>query len=252
MMKKLIAGNWKMNGSVEAAESLAGQLSQGIDREPSLLGKCDFLVCPPFIHIAAVAGKITGASLLMGAQDCSALENGAYTGDVSASMLSDMGCKYVILGHSERRQYHKEKNEIIRAKVEAAIKNGLRVIVCIGETETQRDFGQAVKIVIEQLEGCIPNKGITADNLVIAYEPVWAIGTGKIPTVEDIAEIHLAIRDKLKEMLADGANMRILYGGSVKAENAAQLLNIQNVNGALIGGASLKADEFLSIARAVQ
>lgn len=251
-MKKLIAGNWKMNGTLDSAKALAQAITDGLHGEPALSSKCDILVCPPFTHISAVSENIRETPVLLGAQDCSPHDNGAYTGDISAAMLADMQCRAVIIGHSERRQYHKEKEELIRAKVKSALAHNLNVILCVGETETQRDFGQAAKIVLEQLEGGIPSEGVNADNLIIAYEPVWAIGTGRTPTPEDVAEIHLAIRDKLKEMLADGANMRILYGGSVKANNAAQLLNIDNVNGALIGGASLNAGEFLSIARAVQ
>lgn len=254
-MKKLIAGNWKMTGDLASAKVLAQEITSGIQAEPELLERCDFLVCPPYIHIPAVADILQAQDsghVALGAQDCSAQGNGAFTGDISLSMLADFACRTVIVGHSERRQHHKEKNESIRAKAEAIFTAGARAVICVGETETQRDFGQAVQVVIEQLEGCIPDSGANADNLVIAYEPVWAIGTGRTPTPDDVAEMHLAIRNKLKEMLADGHNMRILYGGSVKADNASGLLNIANVDGALIGGASLKASEFLSIARAVQ
>lgn len=252
-MKKLIAGNWKMNTNLIEARQLAEAICHSIGDEPELTERCEFVVCPPFVYIPTITELCrANDNISCGAQDCSAFDKGAYTGDVSPLMLKDLECTYVIAGHSERRQYHKESNSTIRNKASAIMNSGLCAIICVGESESQRDFGQATQCVMEQIEQSLPKDICNADNLVIAYEPIWAIGTGKTASSADIEEMHLAIRDKLKEMLADGANIRILYGGSVKAENAGEILNIANVDGALIGGASLQAAGFLAIARSVQ
>lgn len=248
-MKKLIAGNWKMNGSLAEAASLTEAIVHGVDKDHSLLDRCDFVVCPPFIHIETVFGTIQEHShvLSVGAQECSKFENGAYTGDISAGMLTDIGCTHVILGHSERRQYHNESDALIAEKAQAAHGCDLTTIICVGETEQEREQGNAFDVVGAQLEKAVP-EGSNAHNTVIAYEPVWAIGTGKTATAEDVKAMHQYIRDKLKEKLADFAHVRILYGGSVKPNNAQELLSVPNVDGALIGGASLKADDYLAIA----
>ncbi len=247
-MKKLIAGNWKMNGSLSEVCNLMNALAEGLKSQPNLLNRADFIICPPYVHLA-LAHSMLPQGMILGGQDCAAQDNGAYTGDISAKMLKDVGCQYVILGHSERRQYHGETNETIAAKVLKAHDAGLKVIVCVGETETERDAGRADAVVIDQLRKSLPSR-ITAENTVIAYEPVWAIGTGKIPSPEDVEAIHATIRASLKEKLDNPESMRILYGGSVKPENAGTLLTITNVDGALAGGASLKADQFLAIAAA--
>lgn len=249
-MKKLIAGNWKMNGGVESAKNLAAAVADGLRAERGLLDRCDFAVCPPFLHLAAVQEivKATAAPVALGAQDCAFAESGAYTGDVSAPMLRDFGCGYVILGHSERRQYHKESNDLIAKKASLAHASGLIAIICVGETEAQRAAGEEFDVVENQLNESIPS-GATAQNTVIAYEPVWAIGTGKTATAEDVRAMHAFIRRRLQESLADSAKVRILYGGSVKPDNAKELLAVPDVDGALIGGASLKADQYLAIAR---
>ncbi len=253
--KKLIAGNWKMNGSIEDAKSLIADIANGLHREPELLDKADFLVCPPFVHINIIRHALfTLDTVDFGAQDCSAHENGAYTGDISAAMLADAQCSYVILGHSERRHGLGETNQMIADKAACAHENNLTTIICVGETEAERDAGKEIDVVLEQLEGSIPS-GVDAKNLVIAYEPVWAIGTGKTAMSKDVDVMHRFIRECLQNNIHNGLedfeNIRILYGGSVKPDNANVLLNIPNVDGALIGGASLKAQDFLGIARAV-
>lgn len=247
-MKKLIAGNWKMNGTAVEADKLVQDIVGGILANSGLSGLCDFLVCPPFVHLAAARGAM-GATLMLGAQDCSAHENGAFTGDISALMLKDMGCSHVILGHSERRQHHHEKSELIALKAEKAHKAGLVTIICVGESQQERDQGQQEAVVERQLKASIPACA-TVQNTVIAYEPVWAIGTGKTATPADVKVMHTFIRGQLKQQIADSDNMRILYGGSMKAANAADLLATPNVDGGLIGGASLNVGEFLAIAKA--
>lgn len=244
-MKKLIAGNWKMNGTLGEAGILARNLLDLAD--PGLLERAEFCVCPPFVHIAAVRGVLP-ASVAIGGQDCAEQEKGAYTGDVSAAMLKDIGCRYVILGHSERRQYHGETDDLVARKVTTAVAAGLLPIVCVGESLGEREEGQAESVVRAQIAASLP-MGSNLSNMVIAYEPVWAIGTGKTPTPGDVATIHAAIRGALQEKLDNSGSIRILYGGSVKPENAAELLTLPHVDGALVGGASLKADQFLAIAR---
>jgi triosephosphate isomerase len=244
-MKKLIAGNWKMNGTEQSGDALIVAIEMAIAQNPGVLEKCDFVVCPPFVYIPMVEDKTSVCAV--GGQDCSQAESGAFTGDVSPAMLKDIGASYVILGHSERRQYHEESDETVAAKARAAHKAGLITIICVGETEAEREAGNQEAVVGGQLERSLP-EGVSAKNTVIAYEPVWAIGTGKTATAEDIRAMHAFIRGKLNAKFADGANIGILYGGSVKPSNAAEIFSVPDVNGALIGGASLKADDFLGIA----
>lgn len=208
---------------------------------------CDIVVCPPFTLIDRAVERAKDSNLVIGAQDCHALQSGAHTGEVSAEMLADIGVHYVILGHSERRVSHGEDDEIVLAKALAAHRAGLIAIVCVGETRHERDQGRAIQVVGEQLRESVP-EGATSANLVIAYEPVWAIGTGLVPTNEQIEEVHAAIRKMLEERLGRaGHSVRILYGGSVKSSNAEAIFGLRNVDGALVGGASLKASEFAGI-----
>jgi triosephosphate isomerase len=246
-MGALLAGNWKMNG-VRASLAELTALARELGREPAA---GEVLICPPATLIADAARGVAGTAIAIGGQDCHALASGAFTGDISAEMLKDAGARYVILGHSERRQYHRETDADVAAKVLGAKRAGLTQIVCIGESEAERDAGRAAAVVTEQLSGSIP-EGATAEHLVIAYEPVWAIGTGRTPTLAQIAEIHQLIRSGLEQRFGQaGAAVRILYGGSVKPSNAAEILSVKDVNGALVGGASLKAADFLGIIRAV-
>lgn len=245
--RPLIAGNWKMNGSRAQAEVLITDLKARRAAQPDLAA--DVLVCPPAPYLLQAVRLAENSGIAVGAQDCHTKPSGAHTGDISAAMLADCGCRYVILGHSERRADHDETSELVAAKAKAALEAGLIAIVCVGETEAERDRGAALDVVSSQLEGSVPADA-AADNLVIAYEPVWAIGTGRTPTPDDIAAVHAHIRALLKAWFKDGGEMRILYGGSVKGSNAAALLHIPNVDGALVGGASLKSDEFWAIALA--
>jgi triosephosphate isomerase (TIM) len=238
----LVAGNWKMNG---LASSL-GTLDGIIDGAANLPANVDVLVCPPFLLIPRFAAQARGTRVAIGAQDCHAKPSGAYTGDISAEMLADAGAKAVIVGHSERRQYHHETDAEVRAKAEAARRAGLTPIVCVGETREQREAAHALNIVATQLQGSLPDG---AADFVVAYEPVWAIGTGLTPTTADVDEMHRSIREHLVGRYGGGGQgTRILYGGSVNPKNAAELLAVENVDGALIGGASLKAADFLAIA----
>lgn len=248
-MKKLIAGNWKMNGTEKSGDALIIAVERAIETDPAVLETCDFVVCPPFVHIPSVKDKTSVVAV--GGQDCSERESGAYTGDISGAMLKDIGASYVILGHSERRQYHAESDLVVAAKAQAAHTAGLIAIICVGETEAQREAGAQNDVVGSQLKASLP-QGVTAQNTVVAYEPVWAIGTGKTATAGDIRAMHAFIREKLVQTLADGANIRILYGGSVKPANAAEIFGVPDVDGALIGGASLKAEDFMGIAKAVK
>jgi triosephosphate isomerase len=211
--------------------------------------KCDLLVCPPATLVTAFADKAKGSrTLAIGAQDCHPKASGAHTGDLSAEMLADAGATAVIVGHSERRADHGESDALVRQKAQAVWRAGLTAIVCIGETREQRDAGRTLEICGTQLEGSLPD-GSTAGNLVVAYEPVWAIGTGLTPTTGDVEQVHRFIREALTSRFkGEGASIRILYGGSVKPSNAAELMGVANVNGALVGGASLKAADFLAIA----
>ena len=244
--KKLIAGNWKMNCLSAEGVALAKAVAEKVKA-----GKydCDFLICPPFTLLGLVKKCLRGTKIALGAQDVHFAEFGAHTGDISPLMIKDLGCTYTIIGHSERRVDHKESNKLINQKAEAAHKAGLNTVICIGETGAERDAGKTIKVCQDEINGSVPN-GATAKNTVIAYEPIWAIGTGKTPTAADVQEVHAAIRAALAKKLgkATANKMRILYGGSVKPNNAAELLKLPDVDGALIGGASLKADDFVAIA----
>ena len=246
--RPLIAGNWKMNGlrkdGLALAIAIAGRARA---QRPAPV---DILLCPPATVLGEVGKALEGSAIALGAQDCHEAAKGAHTGDIAAAMLADLGCAYVIVGHSERRAGYGETDARVAAKARAAHAAGLVAIVCIGETEAERDAGQAEAVVTRQLGASVPGAA-TASNAVVAYEPVWAIGTGRTPSDAEIAVMHARIRDDLARRFADGAAMRILYGGSVNAANAAQILAVANVNGALVGGASLSADAFWTICRAV-
>src|SRR5216683_7866799 len=239
--KELVAGNWKMNGRRADGIALARAIAERA-KEPHA---CDLLVCPPATLLGPVGEALAGSGVALGGQDCHAAASGAFTGCISTEMLHDAGCSHVIVGHSERRQTCGETDADVRAKTEAAWRAGLVAIVCGGETRTEREAGRAVEIVSAQLTGSLPD-GATASKLVIAYEPVWAIGTGLTATLADIAEIHAAIRRQIP------AGTRILYGGSVNPRNAAEILALTEVDGALVGGASLKAEDFWAIAEAAR
>jgi triosephosphate isomerase len=244
--RPLIAGNWKMNGLIGSGSELQAIIAAS---EP-LAKKADLLICPPATLVAAFASRARGSVVAIGGQDCHPNASGAHTGDISAEMLRDAGAWFVIVGHSERRADHGESSELVRTKAQAAWRAGLAPIVCVGETEAQRKSSQTLGIVGAQLAASVPD-GATATNLVVAYEPVWAIGTGLTPTIADIEQVHGFIRDKLSTRFkGEGARIRILYGGSVKPSNAAEILRAKDVDGALIGGASLKAADFLAIAAA--
>jgi triosephosphate isomerase len=241
-MRQLIAGNWKMNGLVTEGRALA----QGVRDGGAGLG-CDVLLCPPATLLTTVAAILDGSGVMLGGQDCHDLPSGAHTGDISAPMLKDAGAGWVIVGHSERRADHAENDTTVLRKAGAASAAGLTPIICVGETEQHRLSGNAEVVVASQVDGSVP-PGFSG---VVAYEPVWAIGTGRSATAEDIAAMHKVIRDQLVSTLGDaGHTVRILYGGSVKPGNAATVLAIANVGGALVGGASLVAEDFLAIARA--
>ena len=244
-IRPLIAGNWKMNGLKAAFSEFEAMLAGS----SAVSAKADLLVCPPATLISSFAERARGVKALsVGAQDCHPKPSGAHTGDISAEMLKDAGASAIIVGHSERRTDHGENDILVRQKAEAVWRAGLLAIVCIGETQHQRDAGQTLDICCGQLDLSLP-EGSTAANLVVAYEPVWAIGTGRTPTTNDVAEVHAAIREVLLARFGDeGRKMRILYGGSVKPSNAKELMAVANVNGALVGGASLKAADFLAIA----
>jgi len=244
-IRPLIAGNWKMNGLTSSMAEFEAMLNGA----PALAAKADLLICPPATLVSAFAAKAQGSkALAVGAQDCHPKPSGAHTGDISAEMLADAGAKAIIVGHSERRADHGESDALVRQKTEAVWRAGLVAIVCIGETQRQRDGGQTLDVCRTQLTHSLPD-ACRADNLVVAYEPVWAIGTGLTPTPADVEQVHGFIRKLLSERFGgEGSRMRILYGGSVKPSNAAELMAVGNVNGALVGGASLKAVDFLAIA----
>jgi triosephosphate isomerase (TIM) len=243
-MRQLIAGNWKMH----MQRAPAADLAKGV-RDGAQGLACDLLVCPPFTAIETVARALVGSEVAVGGQDCHPKGQGAHTGDVSAAMLRDAGATWVILGHSERRQNHGETDELVREKVLAAVEAGLSPIVCVGETDDQRTSGQETEVVGWQLAGSLPKPFAG----VVAYEPVWAIGTGRTATEQDVASMHAFIRDELVRQFGDaGQGIRILYGGSMRAANAGSLLAVPHVGGGLIGGASLKAEDFLAIAQAAQ
>ncbi|SMO62946.1 triose-phosphate isomerase [Paracoccus laeviglucosivorans] len=237
--RKLAAGNWKMNGTLASLAQIDQLLADAVPG-------CDVLICPPATLIHAVAAK----GIATGGQDCHANASGAHTGDIAAAQLKDAGASHVILGHSERRTDHAETDAQIAAKSVAAHEAGLIAVICVGETETQRDSGATLDVISAQLAGSVPDCA-TAANTVIAYEPVWAIGTGRTPTDAQIAEVHALMRERLSERFADGADFSLLYGGSVKPGNAAEIFAIAHVNGALVGGASLKAADFAPIVAAL-
>jgi triosephosphate isomerase (TIM) len=244
--RPLVAGNWKMNGGQHSTAELARMIAGTRD----LALRIDLLVCPPATLVAGFAALAQGSSIAIGGQDCHAESSGAFTGDVSAEMLKDAGAEAVIVGHSERRSTHQETDAQVQAKALAAWRAGLIAIVCIGETRAEREAGTTIAVVRRQLQDSLPDVA-TTQRLVVAYEPVWAIGTGLTPTTADVAEVHGFIRERLGARYgAAGQGVRILYGGSVKPSNAAELMGVANVDGALVGGASLKAEDFLGIAQA--
>ena len=245
-MRSLVAGNWKMNGltsdALDRAQAICAKAGDGLP--------CDVLVCPPATLIGTMTRAFQDSGITLGGQDCHAEDSGAYTGDVAAPMLADLGCSHVIVGHSERRRDHAESDALIASKAAAAHRAGLVPIICLGESATEREEGRASDVVSAQLAGSLP-PGATPDNTVVAYEPVWAIGTGNTATPTDVAEIHALLRQQLVAALGeDGSNVRLLYGGSVNAGNADELLSVDHVNGALVGGASLKPDDFWAIVSA--
>jgi len=244
-VRPLVAGNWKMNGLTASLAELKA-MREAVDAGKA--GAAELAVCPPATLLAQAAWALKGGKVSLGAQDCHAKDSGAFTGDIAAPMIKDAGAQYVIVGHSERRQYHAETDAAVKAKAEAALKSGLTAIVCVGETRAEREAGKAIEVVSTQVRGSLPAGG-APETVVVAYEPVWAIGTGLTPTPADVAEVHAAIRKLLGEVYgAAGAKLRILYGGSVKPSNAKELLGLANVDGALVGGASLKAVDFMAIA----
>ena len=244
-MRKLAAGNWKMNGINASLSEVAALLKS----HPA--PACEMLLCPPSPLLSRMADLATGTQLKLGGQDCHAETSGAYTGDVSAAMLADAGATHVILGHSERRAMHGETDAVVLAKAQAAIAADLTAIICVGETERQRGAGATLDVIGAQLLSSLPTEATSA-NVVIAYEPVWAIGTGRTPTLPEIADVHLFLRSRLTaRMGADALDVRLLYGGSVKPSNAAEIFALPNVDGALVGGASLKAIDFGAIVAAL-
>jgi triosephosphate isomerase (TIM) len=246
--RPLIAGNWKMNGLRADALALAKGVADGVKQ--AAWTDREVLVCPPATFILAVAEAVKASGVLVGGQNCHAKPSGAHTGEIAAEMLRDCGASHVIVGHSERRADCGETDAIVRAKAEAGWRAGLLPIVCIGETLAEREAGRTLDVLATQLKGSVP-PGATAARLVVAYEPVWAIGTGKTPTTPEVAAAHAHIRKVLGGLMGEAAGVRLLYGGSVKDSNAAELLAAGDVDGALVGGASLKAGEFLAIAKAV-
>ncbi|WP_224815102.1 triose-phosphate isomerase [Hasllibacter sp. MH4015] len=245
MARKLAAGNWKMNGSLAAlaeVDALIGDLDGG----------CEVLLCPPATLIAPMAARATGSALMVGAQTCHPATSGAHTGDLSAAMLAEAGATHIITGHSERRTDHGETDGDVAAQTQAVLDAGLIAIVCVGETEAERDAAVTLNVISTQLAGSIP-EGAAPAQIVVAYEPVWAIGTGRTPTLDQIADVHAHIREELSERLgaAQADHIPLLYGGSVKPGNAAEIFGVQHVDGALVGGASLKAADFGPIAAAL-
>ena len=243
-IKPLVAGNWKMNGLGASSTELEALIS-GYDSD--LAAKVDTMICPPATLVGSFAEIAASSAVAIGAQDCHTAVSGAHTGDLSAQMFADAGASAIIVGHSERRADHGESNETVNAKAQAVWAQDLVAIICVGETEAERKGGETLDVIKAQLAGSVP-EGAKAANTVIAYEPVWAIGTGLTPTADDVAEVHALMRDELTKALGDeGASMRLLYGGSVKPANAEELMGVANVDGALVGGASLKAADFLGI-----
>ncbi len=243
----MIAGNWKMNGLLEDSIGLARDVAER--RRALADAPFDMVICPPFPLLTVVGEAIADSGVMLGAQNCHHQDKGAHTGDVSPALLAALGCTHVILGHSERRDEHHESDQHVAAKVAAAHRHGLTTIVCIGETQEQHEAGRTLDVVKQQIAGSVP-KGSNPANTVIAYEPVWAIGSGLTPTPDDVAKVHDMVREDMCALFGEdmGHTIRVLYGGSVKPENAAELLALDNVDGGLIGGASLKSDSFWGIA----
>ncbi|MBB6576907.1 triosephosphate isomerase [Comamonas odontotermitis] len=241
-MKKLIAGNWKMNGSLAANQSLLQEILQGLGQ-----AACDVAVAVPAVYVSQVQGLLQGSAVHLGAQDVSAHDGGAYTGEVSAAMLREFGVRYALVGHSERRQYHGETDAVVAAKAQKALNAGITPIVCVGETLAQRDAGETEAVVKRQLAAVIHAIGACTTEIVVAYEPVWAIGTGKTATPEQAQAVHAVLRAQLAAASTQAAKVPLLYGGSMNAGNAEQLLAQPDINGGLIGGAALKAPDFLKI-----
>ncbi len=243
-VRPLIAGNWKMNGLADESSTELKALAELLAKADNVA--CDVLICPPATLVYQMAQVAKDSVLQIGGQDCHSNVSGAHTGDTSATMLKDAGATYAIVGHSERRTDHGESNDTVKAKAEAAIAAGLIAIVCVGETLDQRESGETLAVITDQVKNSLP-EGATAANTVIAYEPVWAIGTGKTPTPDDVAEVHAHMRKDLNGLMSDADGVRLLYGGSVKGSNAPELMGLDNVDGALVGGASLKAADFWPI-----
>lgn len=243
----LVAGNWKMNGLIASLAEIAAMATA---YDLALKKKVELIICPPATLIGLALDVATMGGMGLGGQDCHAAESGAHTGDISAEMLKDAGATYVILGHSERRADHGETDNIVRVKVTAALRAGLKPIICVGETRREREAGEALSVVGRQIEASLPEDA--PGTIVVAYEPVWAIGTGLTPTLEDVAQMHAFARERIEARLAGGKSedVRILYGGSVKPANARELMGVPNVDGALVGGASLTARDFMAIAEA--
>jgi triosephosphate isomerase len=245
MRRSMVVGNWKMNCSGALVEQLLSAVIEGLDDQ-----QVDIAVCPSFVHRGLASSLCAGSAVSVGGQDCSHVQSGAYTGEVAAAMLRDQACQWVILGHSERRQYHGELSALISAKLSAAVEAGLRPILCVGETREQRESGDAESVVVSQLEGVLRDQANLA-GLVVAYEPVWAIGTGLTASPEQAQDMHAFIRASLEDIPGVDANAtRLLYGGSVKAANAQELFSQPDIDGALVGGAALDATEFLAIVNA--
>lgn len=243
----MIAGNWKMNGLSADGLALAGNLASLMKAAGEDAG-FDMLVCPPATLVGAVGGAIYGSGIGLGGQDCHAAMSGAHTGDISAAMLADLGCSHVLVGHSERRTDHRETSAEIAAKASAAVDAGLVPVICIGETEAEKDAGRTMEVLGEQVAGSVPGD-LGATRFIVAYEPVWAIGTGRTPTAAEANDIHAGIRKLLENKVGDAEIVRILYGGSVKPSNASEFLSCEHIDGALVGGASLKAQDFWGIAQ---
>ncbi len=246
MRPKIAAGNWKMNGTAAALSELDA-LSRALPENPPQV-----VICPPSPLLFRATDAVHGCPIQIGAQDCHAEASGAHTGDISATMIADTGATHVILGHSERRDAYRETDADVRAKAQAAWGAGLTAIICIGESDAQREAGETLQVIGAQLDGSLPD-GATAENTVIAYEPIWAIGTGKVPSIAQITEVHDFIRERLAARFGAEISdaLPLLYGGSVKATNAAEIFAVENVDGALVGGASLKADDFAPIVTAL-
>ena len=247
MKKKLIAGNWKMNGSLAANEALVNAIAQGMGQ-----AVCDVAVAVPAPYLAQVAGLVAGTPVALAAQDVSVQEAGAYTGEVSGAMLKEFGVRYVLVGHSERRQYHAETDAVVAAKAQRALATGITPIVCVGETLAERDAGETEAVVKRQLAAVIHLNGHCISEVVVAYEPVWAIGTGRTASPEQAQQVHAVLRAQLAAASEHADRIRLLYGGSMNAANAAQLLAQPDIDGGLVGGASLKAQDFLQIIAAAQ